>query len=56
MAPKYWEVVPNNGSELLNEDIKYDLDGYKNCSLSELLTVIVEPFIPKHYSKFVELN
>ena len=47
----------NNGTERLNEDLKYDdLDGYKNCSLSELLTVIIESFIPKHYSKYVELN
>ena len=47
----------NNGTERLNEDLKYDdLDGYKNCSLSELLTVIIESFIPKHYSKYVALN
>ena len=47
----------NNGTERLNEDLKYDdLDGYKNCSLSELLTVIIESFIPKHYSKYVSLN
>ena len=47
----------NYGTERLNEDLKYnDLDGYKNYSLSELLTVIIESFIPKHYSKYVELN
>ena len=39
----------NNGTERLNEDLKYDdLDAYKNCSLRELLTVIIESFIPKH--------
>ena len=47
----------NNGTEQLNKDLKYDdLDGYKNCSLSELLTVIIESFIPKRYSKYVALN
>ena len=47
----------NNGTERLNEDLKYDeLDGYKNCSLSELLSVLIDSFIPKHYNKYVELN
>ena len=47
----------NNGTERLNEDLKYDeLDVYKNCSLSELLSVLIDSFIPKHYNKYVELN
>ena len=47
----------NNGTERLNEDLKYDeLIGYKNCTLSELLQVIIEKFIPKLYRKYVELN
>ena len=47
----------NNGTERLNEDLKYDnLDGYKNCSLSELLTVLVNSFVPKHYKRYIELN
>ena len=47
----------NNGTERLNEDRKYDeLDDYKNCSLSELLSVFIDSFIPKHYNKYVELN
>ena len=47
----------NNGTERLNEDLKYDeLDGYKNCSLSELLSVLIHSFLPKHYQKYVEMN
>nr|XP_047124266.1 uncharacterized protein LOC105849580 [Hydra vulgaris] len=47
----------NNGTERLNEDLKYDdLANYKYCSLSEMLTVVIENFIPKHYRKYVELN
>ena len=47
----------NNSTEHLNKDLKYDdLSGYKNCSLSELLSVVIESFIPKHYQKYVELN
>ena len=46
----------NNDTEKLNEDLKYaELDGYKNCSLSELLSVLIDSFIPKHYNKYVEL-
>ena len=29
---------------------------YKNCTLSELLQVLIENFIPKHYEKYIELN
>ena len=47
----------NNGTERLNEDLKYDeLVNYKHCSLSEMLTVVIERFIPKHYRNYVELN
>ena len=47
----------NNGTEKLNKDLKYDeLDGYKNCSLSQFLLVLIRSFIPKHYNKYVELN
>ena len=45
----------NNGTERLNKDLKYDdLSGYKNCSFSVLLSVVIE--LPKHYRKYVELN
>ena len=46
-----------NGTEGLNKDLKYNvLDGYKNYSLRELLSVLIEPFFPKHYQKHTELN
>jgi len=35
-------VHTNNGIERQNETLKFQyLDGYRNCSLSELLTVLV---------------
>ena len=47
----------NNGTECLNEDLKYDeLIQYKNCTLSDLLAVIVDRFIPKLYEKHIESN
>ena len=47
----------NNGTELLNEDPKYDeLVEYKNCTLSDLLNVVIDRFIPKLYEKYIELN
>ena len=47
----------NNDTERLNLDLKYEeLDGYKNCTLSELLTVIIEEFIPKLYRNYVTMN
>ena len=50
-------VYTNNGTERLNEDLKYDeLVEYKNCTLSDLLNVVIDRFIPKLYEKYVELN
>ena len=50
-------VNTNNGTECLNEDLKYDeLIKYKNCTLCDLLAVIVERFIPKLYEKYTESN
>ena len=47
----------NNDTELLNLNLEYEqLDGYKNCTLSESLTVIIEEFIPKLYQSHVSLN
>ena len=47
----------SNGTERLNEDLKYEeLEGATRSSLSELLTIIIEKFIPKLYMKYVELN
>ena len=50
-------VNTNNGTECLNEDLKYDeLIKYKNFTLCDLLAVIVERFIPKLYEKYIESN
>ena len=47
----------NNGTEYLNLDLKYEeLDGYKNCVLSKLLTVIIEEFILKLYRNYVTMT
>ena len=47
----------NNGAERLNEDLKYEeLEGATRSSLSELLIIINEKFIPKLYMKCVEPN
>ena len=47
----------NNGTEYLNLDLKYEeLDGYKNCVLSKLLTVIIEEFILKLYKNYVTMT
>ena len=42
----------NSGTEGLNEDSKYDeLVKYKNCTLSGLLDVVTDRFIPKFYEQ-----
>ena len=47
----------NNGTERLNEDLKYDeLKGLKQSSLSEVLIILVNSFIPKHYKKYIKFN
>ena len=47
----------NNGTERLNEELKHnELDGYKNCTLSELMCVMIESFLPNLYEKYVSLN
>ena len=47
----------NNGTERINEELKYEeLDGYTNCTLSELLSIIIENFLPRLYQKYIELN
>ena len=47
----------NNGTERLNEELKHnELDGYKNCTLSELMCVLIDSFIPNLYEKYVSLN
>ncbi|KAI4808774.1 hypothetical protein KUCAC02_000820 [Chaenocephalus aceratus] len=50
-------IDTNNGVERLNETLKYShLEGCKNCSLSEMLTVLVTDFLPRTYRKYIELN
>ena len=47
----------NNRTIRLNEDLKYEERiGPTRSSLSELLTTIIEKFIPKLHMKYVELN
>ena len=47
----------NNGTERINRDLKHDeLEGFKNCTLSELLEIIITKFLPKLYRKYVFLN
>ena len=42
----------NNGTERINEELKYiDLDRCVSSSLSELLTILIEKFLPRHYEK-----
>ena len=46
-----------NGTEHLNKDLKYEeLVEYKNCTLSDLLNVVIDRFIPKLYKKYIELH
>ena len=51
-------VHTNNGTKrLINEDLKCDeLVEHKNCTLSDLLNVVIDRFIPKLYEKYIELN
>ena len=47
----------HNGAVRLNEDLKHvELEGATGSSLSELLTIIIENFIPTLYMKYVELK
>ena len=47
----------NNGTERINGDLKHDeLEEYRNCSLSELLEIIIDKFLPKLYKRYVSLN
>ncbi|KAI8506623.1 hypothetical protein Bbelb_160500 [Branchiostoma belcheri] len=50
-------IYTNNGIERQNETLKYKhLDGYKNCSLTELVTRLVTSFLPETHRKYIELN
>lgn len=50
-------VYTSNGVERQNEFLKHsNLMDYKNCSLTELLTLIVTDFLPRSYKTYIELN
>ncbi|XP_046841012.1 uncharacterized protein LOC124435106 [Xenia sp. Carnegie-2017] len=50
-------INTNNGVERQNKAFKHEyLDGYKNSTLSVMLTVLIEDFLPDLYFKYVELN
>ena len=45
-----------NDTERLNLELQYeDLGGYENCTLSEVLTIMMEGFIPKLYQSSVTM-
>lgn len=47
----------NNGTERINGDLKHDdLVEFKNCSLSELIEIVIGKFLPKLYRKYISLN
>ena len=47
----------SNGTERLNRELKTEeLVDYKKCSLSEMLKVVIESFLPSLYHRYVELN
>ena len=47
-------MVLKGSMKILNMMIQ--LVGWKNCTLSELSTIVIESFLPKLYEKYVELN
>ena len=47
----------NYGTKRISGDLKDDeLEGFQNCTLSELLEIIITKFLPKLYRKYVSLN
>ena len=47
----------NNGTERINEVLKHNyLKKYKQSTLSQLMTILIEQFIPERYEQYVELN
>ena len=47
----------NNGTERINEEPKYeDHNRCINLPISELLTIIIEEFLPNRYERYVEMN
>ena len=55
--PALMSCDTNNGTERIDGNLKHDeLIGFKNCSLSELLEIIISRFLPKLCRKHVSLN
>jgi hypothetical protein len=47
----------NNGTERLNESLKYEtMDCYSNFTMTELVTILAQNFLPDLYEKYVSLN
>ena len=47
----------HNGTERLNKELKSnDLENYRKCTLTEILKVVIQEFLPKLYDRYVELN
>ncbi|XP_054277113.1 uncharacterized protein LOC129004480 [Macrosteles quadrilineatus] len=50
-------INSNNGVERLNKELKYTyLEGYKGCSLSEIVSVLLSQFLPERYLTYVREN
>ncbi|XP_039282521.1 uncharacterized protein LOC120348732 isoform X1 [Nilaparvata lugens] len=50
-------INTNNRVERLNKEQKYShLEGFKNCSLSELIDVLIFQFLPERYARYVSEN
>ncbi|XP_069811948.1 uncharacterized protein [Dendropsophus ebraccatus] len=50
-------INTNNGLERQHETLKYSyLDGYKNCTLSEMIGVLHHRFFPDTFKKYMEKN
>ena len=47
----------NNGTERLNKELKSNyLENHRKCTLTEMLKVVIQEFLPKLYDRCVELN
>ncbi|KAF3698781.1 Calcium-responsive transcription factor [Channa argus] len=50
-------IITNNGIERLNETFKYShLENYKTSTVRELMTIIVNDFIPQLQKRYMQLN
>ena len=49
-------VDTNNGVEAMNKTLKYNLPKGKNITLSHLVTILVEEFLPEMLQKYQKEN